>query len=287
MLVSDEGFRGLVIRLGVRGTEIVEDNSDHILIRAGAGENWDEFVAYCVENNYSGIECLSGIPSSVGASPIQNVGAYGQEVKDTIVKVEAIDVDDLSSKEFRCDDCDFEYRTSIFKRENKYIVTHVTYKLSKNYKPEFKYKSLKETFSGFEPTLEQVREKVLEIRKSKSMVYDKDDINSHSTGSYFLNPIVGKEKAKKLLEDFPDMPHWNQKDSRVKLAAGWLIENAGFNKGYKYKSASLSDKHALAMVNRGEATASDIYEFSNVIREKVLGIFGVGLESETVLVGEF
>lgn len=290
ILASDKGFKGLVIKINLLGIEKLKTNTNEVLLGVGAGENWDEFVLYTVNQGLGGIECLSGIPGLVGASPVQNIGAYGQEVKDVVKKVEVLDLESGTIKDFSKERCEFSYRNSIFKKEGGYVITRVIFSFKKDYSSKLKYEALAQAIGRKEHDLKKIRSAVLAFRKQKSMIYSKDDTNSHSTGSFFVNPLVSAKKLEALLKKYPKLPHWEvqqDKDRGYKLAAAWLIEQAGFYKGYKYKTAALSEKHTLAMVNRGKATASDIYEFSKLIRKKVLDVFEVGLELEAVLVGDF
>jgi UDP-N-acetylmuramate dehydrogenase len=288
---SDSGFDGIVIKIDIKGINIHNDFKDNIIVKAGAGEEWDVFVKFCVENKFAGVECLSGIPGSVGATPIQNVGAYGQEVKDTIIFVKAIDRATNKSVMFANEDCLFGYRSSRFKTvdKDKYIVTEVLFKLRKDGKPEIKYpeldKYLKKKFEN-ELTLEDVRNAVLELRKRKSMVVDDADPDSVSCGSFFVNPVVTEkfyeEVCKKAGIEKDIIPHFKT-DGGFKLSAAWLIENAGFTKGYIKNGAGISSKHSLALVNKG-GTTEDLLKFAEEIQSKVFDKFGIVLVKEPVIV---
>jgi len=293
---SDSGFDGLVIKTGMKGTELHNDFKDNVIIKAAAGEEWDDFVKYCVENKYSGVECLSGIPGSVGASPIQNIGAYGQEVKDTIIFVKAIDRKTCKPVMFASEDCLFGYRTSRFKTidKDKYVVTEVLFKLKKDGKPEIKYpeleKKLKEKYQDA-VSLSVVRNVVIELRKKKSMVTDENDPDSVSCGSFFVNPVLSDSDFQKFFEKIENGNFKNDKgsipfykaDNGIKLSAAWLIENAGFKKGYTKNGAGISAKHSLALVNRGGTTA-DLLFLAEEIQAKVLDVFGVVLVKEPVII---
>ncbi len=291
ILISDSGVNGLVIKIELMGTKIVKDTAKKQVLRVGAGEVWDDFVRYCVKNELWGVECLSGIPGSVGASPIQNIGAYGQEVKNVIVEVETIDRTTLAEKKFTHAECAFTYRSSHFKQTKNELITHVTFNLLKNATPKLDHAGLKNHFSTLpansHPSLLEIREKVLKARAQKAMLYSKSEVNSHSTGSFFVHPIIDRSEFTKLYKKYPTMPFWEVSSDFVKLPAGWLIENAGFNRGYRYKTTGISDKHALALVNRGHSTAQDVFELSEIIRTKVNEVFGITLERESQLVGEF
>lgn len=289
---SDSGFEGLVIKTGIRGIELHNDFKDNVIIKVSAGEEWDDFVKYCVENKYSGVECLSGIPGSAGASPIQNIGAYGQEVKDTIIFVKAFDRKTNKAVMFANEDCLFGYRTSRFKTidKDKYIVTEVLFKLKKDGKPEIKYpeleKKLKEKYQDV-LSLSVVRNVVIELRKKKSMVTDENDPYSVSCGSFFVNPVLTEAEFEKFYERIENGNFVNDKgsipfyksESGIKLSAAWLIENAGFKKGYTKNGAGISSKHSLALVNRG-GTASDLLSLAEEIQAKVFDVFGVKLHRE-------
>jgi len=291
-IFQDGGFDGLVIKTGMKGIELHNDFKDNVIIKAAAGEEWDDFVKYCVENKYTGVECLSGIPGSAGASPIQNIGAYGQEVKDTIIFVKAIDRKTYKTVMFANEDCLFGYRTSRFKTidKNKYIVTEVLFKLKKDGKPEIKYpeleKKLKEKYQD-EVSLSVVRNVVVELRKKKSMVTDENDPDSVSCGSFFVNPVLNEAEFEKFYERIENGNYVNDKgsipfyksESGIKLSAAWLIENAGFKKGYSKNGAGISSKHSLALVNRG-GTAVDLLELAEEIQAKVFDVFGVKLVRE-------
>jgi UDP-N-acetylmuramate dehydrogenase len=292
ILVSDDGFDGLVIQIALKGVlsepPAVAGGSDY-LVTAQAGEDWDEFVSYCVSRNLAGIECLSGIPGFVGGTPVQNVGAYGQEVSETIVSVRCFDrkagkIVDLAKSE-----CGFGYRTSIFNTSmrDRYIVLSVTYSLIKGGPPKIAYNDLKDFFSGREPTLGETREAVLRIRAAKSMVIDANDPNSKSAGSFFKNPVVDREILTTIIENSgtEDVPYFEVDEKRVKIPAAWLIENAGFHKGFVMGNAGISTRHSLAVVNRGNATAKEILQLKNAIVSGVNAKFGIELNPEPIFIG--
>jgi UDP-N-acetylmuramate dehydrogenase len=292
ILISDCGFPGLVMRIAIRGIETREENG-HVLVSASAGEDWDEFVAYTVSNDWSGLECLSGIPGKVGATPIQNVGAYGQEVKDTIVTVEAYDRSEKRIVTFSNSECEFGYRDSIFKSKvtDRYIVLGVTYRLTPRGRPSIRYPELRdylaERIEG-EPSLAEVRDAVVTIRRKKAMVLDPFDLDARSVGSFFVNPVVSRSEFESLQSKFgPDekIPNFPAPEGRIKLSAAWLIERAGFSKGYRHANVGLSTKHALAITNRGEGTAQEVVELKEKIQRVVEEHFGIMLTPEPVLVG--
>jgi UDP-N-acetylmuramate dehydrogenase len=296
VLVADDGFPGLVIRVAIKG--VVWDQQ----ITASAGEDWDDFVRQCVERNLAGVECLSGIPGLVGGTPVQNVGAYGQEVSETIIKVRAFDRQSNCIVELSNADCQFTYRASVFNStgKNRYIVLAVTYALVPNGEPAIRYPDLKNFFSGRtdNPTLREVREAVIAIRSRKGMVIapndPANDSNCRSAGSFFKNPVLTAEafarleasaKEQNLLRDDERVPNFPAANGVVKVPAAWLIERAGFQKGYAKGPAGISSKHTLAIINRGGATACDVMELVKEIQARTAAKFGVWLTPEPVFVG--
>lgn len=279
VLISDAGFDGLVLQIGLKGIQVKEN-----IITAQAGEDWDEFVKFCVGEKLAGIECLSGIPGFVGAVPVQNVGAYGQEVSETITKVRVFDRKSKQILELGNTDCKFAYRSSIFNTtdKNRFIVLAVEFNLITDGKPKIVYKDLKEVFVGKRPNLQRTREAVLKIRRAKSMVIDENDLNSRSAGSFFKNPIVEIDQLKELPEN---TPNFKVDDRRVKIPAAWLIENAGFQKGYKKENAGLSENHTLALINRGGASAREIIALKDEIQSKVKAKFNIELVPEPIFIG--
>jgi UDP-N-acetylmuramate dehydrogenase len=298
VLIADEGFDGLVVRNGIVGIDTSHDG-DAVRLRVGAGEPWDRIVERAVERRWGGVEALSGIPGSVGATPIQNVGAYGQEVAESIVSVEAVHLATGRSRTFTPEECRFEYRDSMFKREAKgeFAIVAVSFRLHPGQRPALRYPELQryaeERFGGT-PTLEQVREAVLAIRKRKGMVVDPSDPDSRSDGSFFTNPILSTDDYQAFLQralaSEPDLgadriPAFPAGEGRVKLSAAWLIEHAGFGKGYGEGRAGLSTKHTLAIVNRGGARAVDVLGLVAEIQRAVANRFGVAVRPEPVFVG--
>ncbi len=278
-IFSDEGYLGLVLKIALKGIAVEEDKNIATL-RVAAGEIWDEFVQFCIERRFVGVECLSGIPGLVGATPIQNVGAYGQEVKDTIVKVKALDRQNLKTVEFTNAECEFNYRQSRFKQKdrNKYIILEVVYKLPKNKPVEIKYKELQNEL-GEKAASTQVRAAVLALRKKKSMLVDKNDPNSRSVGSFFVNPILTKAEflALKKLKN-KNVPVFPSKD-KVKVSAAWLVEHSGFPRGYRKNGVGISANHALALVNYG-GTTKELLTLASEIEQAVYRRFGIRLERE-------
>lgn len=287
VLISDDGFDGLVVQIELKGIETCQNADSSVQMRTKAGENWDEFVEHCVDHDLAGVECLSGIPGLVGGTPIQNVGAYGQDVSETIVSVRCLDRRSNEFVEFSNAECGFEYRKSRFNSEDKdrYVVVSVTFQFERNDKPKIAYKELAELFDGKSPTLKDVRDAVIKIRSSKSMVIDPSDPNSKSAGSFFKNPIIDSDPYLEMCRHFDRVPSFPASDGQVKIPAAWLIENAGFEKGTVRGRAGISSKHTLALINRGGATASEILglkaEIQTVVREK----FGIELVPEPIFVG--
>jgi len=271
-------FDGLVIHPKVPGIKTVNEDRNHFWIEVGAGEIWDEFVEFCVTYNLGGVENLSLIPGTVGAAPVQNIGAYGQEVCNVVEKITGYDLEEQRSAEYSADQCRFAYRDSIFKSylKNKFIITSVVFRLDKF--PEFnlKYDQVEQKVKEKgDPTLQSIREAVIEIRSSK--LPDVKEIGN--VGSFFKNPVVDAAVAEKLKHTFDTVPVYMAPDGKVKLAAGWLIEQAGW-KGKREGDAGVHDKQALVLVNHGNATGNDIFRFSEKIKLSVLDKFGVELERE-------
>ncbi len=295
IIFSDEGFPGLVIRIGLRGITVFEGHPCEVTV--GAGEVWDDVVAFCIDYNLGGVECLSGIPGLAGATPIQNVGAYGQEVSNTILRVSALDRTTLEPVEFPATACWFGYRKSRFKLEDagRYVITAVTFGLHKNAVPVVRYPELQRALEADETTLQAgrpgllaVRQAVLALRRKKSMVLDPDDPNTRSVGSFFVNPVVTSEAFAALQQRWaavgnadavPSYPS----GSGIKVPAAWLVEHAGFPRGFRRGGVGISDNHALALVNYG-GTASELLRLAEDIQRAVHERFGVALEPEPVIV---
>ena len=291
LLVDDSGFGGLVLHIAITG--VSHDGDSTALVRSGAGEQWDAFVHYAVQHNLAGIECLAGIPGTVGGTPVQNVGAYGQEVSESIVTVRAYDMRAEAFVDLDADVCGFAYRTSIFNttEQKRYIVTRVDYELQRGGTPKIAYADLLRHFeeSPTKPTLAQVAAAVREIRARKGMYIDPtrpEDPDTHSAGSFFRNPIVTAAALDQVaaVVGIPreKIPHWPAASGKVKLAAAWLLEQAGFHRGYSLGNAGISSKHTLALINRGGATAAEIVALRERIVAEVRKRFSVTLEQEPV-----
>jgi UDP-N-acetylmuramate dehydrogenase len=290
VVVGDGGFDGLVVRMLTRGkTFTLEDNT--LLLEAAAGEPWDDVVAETVLRGAQGLECLSGIPGLVGATPIQNVGAYGQEVAETIERVRVLDRETLEISVQNSAFCRFAYRDSFFKSGSpeRYVVLSVAFRLRSHGAPAVRYAELAQKLAnaGESLTLGRVRDAVLALRRAKSMVLAAGDENGASCGSFFVNPSVTSERADAVEALFGDMkmPRYPQTDGRVKLAAGWLIERAGFQKGTRRGTVGLSTKHALAIVAHAGATAGDVLALAREIQGAVRARFAVELTPEPVFWG--
>ena len=275
LVVSDAGFAGTVVQIAHKG--ITVHGRDDSLVNVAAGESWDDFVAQMVEAGRAGVECMSGIPGLVGATPMQNVGAYGQEVSDSIHMVWAWDRETGKREAFEPARCGFGYRTSMFRGSSRWIISSVSFHLppSELSKP-LKYAELVREVGERAP-LKTVRDAVIALRKTKGMVVDPADPESRSAGSFFTNPIVEAARVP------AGAPNWPQPDGRVKISAAWLIERAGFQKGYTQGGVGISRKHALALVNRG-GTTQELLALARSIQERVEGAFGVRLEPEPIIV---
>lgn len=283
LVVSDHGFDGLVVAIRNRGVTFARE-SDRVLAFAAAGEPWDAFVERTVAGNLAGLECLSGIPGLVGGAPIQNIGAYGQDVSETITRVRALDRDTLDIVEISAEDCHFEYRNSAFKRDpERHIVISVVFALRLGAPPKVSYAELERALEEGPRTLATVRDAVIGLRRKKSMVIDPEDPNRRSAGSFFTNPIVERAVADGLSAKHRAMPRWEQPDGRIKLAAGWLIEQSGMKKGTRRGPVGISTAHALAPVHHGDGTTRELLALAEEVRAEVRAHFGVDLELEPVL----
>ncbi|MEQ4204960.1 UDP-N-acetylmuramate dehydrogenase [Actinopolymorpha sp. B9G3] len=288
VVVADEGFPGTVVQVRTRGIQVESDSAcGGATVRVSAGENWDGFVVHAIGQGWVGVEALSGIPGLVGAAPIQNVGAYGQEVAQTLAQVRAWDRVDSVVRTIPVADCGFGYRTSRFKRTpERYVVLEVVFQLEKgDLGAPVRYAELARTLGveiGKRAPLADVRTAVLGLRRGKGMVLDADDHDTWSVGSFFTNPIVAAEIAASLPVD---APRWPSGDGQVKTSAAWLIERAGFGKGHGDGVVRLSTKHTLALTNRGGAATTDLLRLAREVREGVRTKYGIELVNEPVLVG--
>jgi len=295
LVVSDTGWPGLVLKVALQGIEQRNghDENGSVIFDAGAGESWDRFVSHAVMARCAGVECLSGIPGSVGGTPVQNVGAYGQEVADTISSVEVLDLKDGEVRELCREACGFSYRASIFNttERGRFIVLRVTYALTPGGKPRIAYADLKRHFEGREttPDLAETREAVRHIRALKGMLIVPGDADCQSAGSFFKNPVLSETEHEHLKQCAAarglTVPSYPALETRKKVSAAWLVERSGFNKGFGFGRVGISSKHALAIVNRGGATSGEVIALKEQIQQRVEEIWGVKLEPEPVMMG--
>ena len=300
LLISDAGFDGLVLRVDLLGIDLADAPGlpGQAVYQVGGGEDWEQFVQRAVEDNCAGVECLAGIPGTVGGTPVQNVGAYGHEVSSVIERVRAFDLLEQAFVGFSGAECDFAYRHSRFNSTDRgrYIVTRVDYRLKAGGAPTVRYADLNKALmaggaDAENPTLIEVAAAVRRVRQSKGMLMVEGDPDCHSAGSFFKNPIVTEEQVKQIAaaseKEPPRFPAGAGAENagRVKVPAAWLIEQAGFSKGYIKGRAGISSRHTLALVNRGEASAAEILALATAIMEAVEARLGLRLEMEPVLVG--
>ena len=281
LLLTDD-YHATVLHCSIKGKTIVKEDGNSVLLRCGAGEEWDSIVDYCVAHDWQGIENLSLIPGEVGASAVQNIGAYGTEVKEIIHSIEAVEISTGKKHTFSNEQCEYSYRQSKFKNEwkDRFIITHVTYRLEKStdYIPKVDYGNIKSELErkGISlPTMKDIRDVVISIRKDKLP----DPEVEGNAGSFFMNPIVEKATFMNLLEQYPDMPHYNVDSEREKIPAGWMIDQCGW-KGKTLGKAGVHDRQALVLVNRGGATGKDILHLCNTIRNDVRQKFGIDIHPE-------
>jgi len=287
VLIADDEFDGTVIKVATRGVDVQDEGCGGAVVRVAAGENWNQLVATAVEREWSGIEALAGIPGLVGATPIQNVGAYGAEVGQVIASVETLDRRTGQRARFAAADCGFGYRHSRFKAEpGRYLVLAVTFQLPRgSLSAPVRYAELARALGvelGERVPAAAVREAVLRLRAGKGMVLDTDDHDTWSAGSFFTNPVLTAEQADRLP---PEAPRFPAPGDMIKTSAAWLIDHAGFGKGYGTPPATLSTKHVLALTNRGGATAADLLALAREVRAGVRSAYGIELVPEPVLVG--
>ncbi|MBC7948948.1 MAG: UDP-N-acetylmuramate dehydrogenase [Chitinophagaceae bacterium] len=289
-LLFTKDFEGLVLKNEIMGIQKTSEDENFVYLKVGAGENWHRFVMYCIENNYAGVENLSLIPGCVGASPMQNIGAYGVELKDVFHELTAFHIEEKSNYTFRLKDCQFGYRDSVFKGKyrNQFVILHVTFRLNK--KPVFHtgYGAIEQELAKMdvkELSIRAISNAVINIRTSKLP----DPLEIGNAGSFYKNPSVSKEKFQQLKTDFPDAVGYDNADGSVKLAAGWLIEHSGPDnetswKGYRLGDAGVHPLQALVLVNYGNATGQEVYDLSERILQSVHNKFGVTLEREVNII---
>lgn len=295
IVVSDSGFAGLVIKIELTGVQSFDGET---IVTAAAGEEWDKLVQYCISRNLAGVECLSGIPGTVGAASVQNIGAYGEEISEVALSIRVLDRETQEILELSASECRFAYRSSIFNTTHNdgYIILKVTLGLRLDGDPRIHYRDLQLHFGDHAkaPSLRQVRDAVLQIRESKGMVLQPDDADTKSVGSFFKNPILSpaaaaelenKARAGGFLAASEKIPSFSAAQDKEKVPAAWLIEHAGFHKGFVQGNAGISNKHALALINRGGASAQDIYDLMRLIQDRVHLLFNVELQPEPVFLG--
>jgi UDP-N-acetylmuramate dehydrogenase len=294
LVISDAGWPGLVLKIAIEGIERRPAlEGGRALFDVGAGENWDRFVSRAVAAQCAGVECLSGIPGSVGGTPVQNVGAYGQEVAETIDSVEVVDRKDGQVRELCNEACEFSYRSSIFNtaERDRFIILRVTYALEPGAPAYLEYTDLKRHFSGREtpPNLAETREAVRHIRALKGMLIVPGDPDCRSAGSFFKNPVLSEAQHEELRQRATSrgfsLPSYPALEKNKKVSAAWLVEHSGFSRGYGSGPVGISSKHALALINRGGATAADILSLKEQIQQRVAEIWGVRLQPEPVFMG--
>lgn len=278
-LLFSSDFKGTVLHSGIKGIELAAEDENCVWVRVGAGVVWDDFVAYAVDHEWYGAENLSYIPGEVGASAVQNIGAYGAEAKDLIDTVETVEIATAKVKVFRNEECGYAYRESVFKKDlkGKFVVTHVTYKLSKHPVFNLEYGNIRTRLekTGKEVSLRLVRDVIIEVRKEKLP----DPAVQGNAGSFFMNPVIAKEQYQELLVKYPDMPHYVVDENRVKVPAGWLIERSGW-KGKALGRAAVHDKQALVLVNLGGASGREVMDLARAVVGTVRDLFGIELHPE-------
>ncbi|HYV92202.1 MAG TPA: UDP-N-acetylmuramate dehydrogenase [Chitinophagales bacterium] len=283
-LLFTKNFDGLVIKNSLLGIEVLNEDAYHVWIKVAAGEVWHSFVMFCVERNLAGVENLSLIPGLVGAAPMQNIGAYGVEVKETCEEVEAIQIATGAKTILKNDDCEFGYRESVFKNKFKdqFFISSVTFKLNKIFKPKINYGDVRKTLEEMradEITVKTVSDAVIKIRTSK--LPDPKDIPN--AGSFFKNPVVKKKKFEELISNYPLMPNYPDRSSQVKIPAGWLIEQCGW-KGKRIGDAGVHAKQALVIVNYGDASGEEIFSIAQQVQKSVMEKFGIELQTEVNII---
>ncbi|MBV1855438.1 UDP-N-acetylmuramate dehydrogenase [Catellatospora tritici] len=291
VVVSDAGFPGTVVLIRSSGVSVTGRDGDSVSVRMAAGHPWDDAVAQTVAAGWSGIEAMSGVPGAAGSTPIQNVGAYGQDVSQTVESVTVYDRTEGEIRQFTPEECRFEFRNSVFKYTDRWVVLDVVFRLRQDgLSGPVAYAELARVLGvelGERAPLDKVREAVLELRRSKGMVLDPTDPDTRSVGSFFVNPILSAEAYERLRERAGELepPAWPGADGVVKLSAAWLIEQAGFGKGYRRGPVAISSKHALALTHPGGGLTADLLALAAEIRDGVHDRFGVTLRPEPVLVG--
>ena len=283
-ILFTKNFDGIIVKINTKGKRVIKENSEHIFVKVSAGEDWQNFVDYCIENNFAGVENLSLIPGTVGAAPVQNIGAYGAELKDVFYELQAIEIESGKIIKFTKSNCEFSYRNSIFKNRlrNKYVIISVVFKLHKHPKIKLEYGNIKQELekSGIiNPDIKEISNAICNIRRNK--LPDVEKIGS--AGSFFKNPVVDEEFFIKLKNKFPEIPAYKLHDSKYKLAAGWLIEKSGL-KGKTFGNAGIYKDQALVIVNHGGASSDEIIYVMEKIQKIVFENFRVKLQTEVNII---
>ena len=280
LLLTDD-IQKTVIHINTKGIEVIRETNDHVYVKVHAGENWHHFVLWCIEHNYGGVENLSLIPGNVGTAPIQNIGAYGVELKDVMHSLEALEIESVVAKIFSNKECEFGYRNSVFKNKlkGKYVITSVTFELTKNtHKLNSSYGAIRTELDKNKiknPTIKDISDAVITIRQSK--LPDPEEIGN--SGSFFKNPVISIRDFKRLQKEYPKIPHYVISNKEIKVPAGWLVEQCGF-KGKRFGDAGVHKNQALVLVNYGKATGKEILELSKKIQSSVLEKFRIKLDAE-------
>jgi UDP-N-acetylmuramate dehydrogenase len=281
MLLTKNINNSLVIHINIKGIKKIDENPGFVFINVSAGENWHDFILWCIDNNYGGLENMSLIPGNVGTAPIQNIGAYGTELKDNFIECEAIEIETGIIKSFSKIECEFDYRNSVFKNKlkGKYIITSVTFKLTKkNHILNTAYGVIEKELEGkniLSPTIKDISNAVIAIRKSKLP----DPKKIGNSGSFFKNPVISSHHFQELKNKFPELPHYVISENSIKIPAGWLIEQSGF-KGKRFGNYGVHEKQALVLVNYDNATGKNIYQLAQRIQETIKSKFSINLEIE-------
>lgn len=288
IIVSDVGVRGVAVIVDFKQISQV-NHAEHVVINVDAGVMWDDLVQYAVSNNLAGVEAMSGVPGTVGAAPVQNIGCYGQELSSVLVSLTALDTHTNQIKTFQNEDCRFSYRHSIFKDDltHRYIILKTELKLSKKLLNIPRYPDIDTYLLNHKivaPTVLDIRNAVLAVRRQKSMVLDENDPNTKSVGSFFTNPVIDEWQLQKLLHNYYNLPHWKLGDNEYKIPAAWLVERAGFTKGYHSNHVGISSNHSLAIINLGDATAAEVLELGEQISSTVKKVFGIELQREPQII---
>ena len=280
-ILLTKDFDGLVLHNKIMGIEKINEDAEHVYLKVGAGENWHQFVLYCIEQHYAGIENLSLIPGTVGAAPIQNIGAYGVEIKDTVFEVHTISIDDQSVHVFTNHACDFNYRDSIFKRtlKNKLVITHVVFRLNKTPAFQIDYGSIKQKLQGEDISIKRISDTIIQLRQEKLP----NPALIGNAGSFFKNPIVSEDIFLNMQKKYSSMPYFKEKDDRIKIPAAWLIEQCGF-KGKRFGDVGIHANQALVLVNYGNGSGEQIKQLSTTIQTAVKETFVIDLVTEVHII---